>query len=56
MYELLRLSRQFDAQDRFQPGLTRRRADGALQLRRPQAVKEAAIHGSAVQDSEMVPP
>src|SRR5579859_3355877 len=52
MAELLRFSAQFHAQHRFQPGLACRRADGAVELRSPKAMKETPIHRRTIEHSQ----
>ena len=52
MRKLFRLGAEFDADDGLQAGFAGVGADGALQLRSAQAVKETAVHGSAVERAE----
>src|SRR5271166_1628371 len=52
MHELLGLGAKLHAENGFQRGLARCRADGALELRRAQAMEETVVRSRAVQRAE----
>ncbi len=53
--ELLRIGAHLDADNGIQPRLARRRADVAGQLRSSQAMKEAPVHGCAIERAQRAP-
>src|SRR4030081_2812469 len=55
MPELLRFGAEFYSENRLQSGFAGRRANCPIQLRRAQAVKESAVHGSAIERAQRAP-